>query len=74
MHGAASLDAVAVPRMHGAASLDAGETRPEPDFSPESTTRGGGCPDGPSKQAFGPKMDKNLSKFHQLFPEFSANF
>ena len=30
----------------------------EPDFSPESTTRGGGCPDGPSKQAFRQKIDK----------------
>ena len=35
---------------------------PERDFSAESTTRGGGCPDGPSKQAFEQKIDEILSK------------
>ena len=43
---------------------------PEPDFSPESTTRGEGCPDGPSKQAFGPKIEKMLAKSRQNFINF----
>ena len=42
----------------------------ELDFSAESTTRGGGCPDGPSKQAFGQKIDEILSECQQLFMNF----
>ena len=40
---------------------------PEPDFSPESTTRGGGGEEAPSKQAVGPKIYKILAKSYQNF-------
>ena len=43
---------------------------PEPDLSAESTPTGGGCPDGPSKQAVGLKLVKMLAKSCQNFINF----
>ena len=44
--------------------------RPERILSAESTPTGGGCPDGPSKQAVGLKLVKMLAKSCQKFINF----
>ena len=47
------------------------EHGPEPDFSPESTRRGGGCPDEPSKQAAVEAFGQKLIKSYQNHVNFS---
>ena len=61
---------IRVDRAPGLVHAVKGIVEPEPDFSAESTSRGGGCPDGPSKQAVGLKIVKMLAKSCQNFINF----